>query len=211
MTERATNWSVTINNPTASDEEAIALARQRGWKVDGQLERGDQGTLHYQLAVRTPQVRFSQVKKAFPRAHIEVARNAAALAAYVHKSDTQIAPLAVQSDRYPSLSKFWDLIYDRICDEIGHPADDLLSGEYTLDLFDKVVYQLIADGYHVETLAVNPQTRTCFLKFGKALMIRSFVDRQTRQTTQNHVLPVIIPDADEEENAALPPQAATPP
>jgi len=85
-----------------------------------------------------------------------------------------------------------------------HPADDLHPSEYTLDLFDKVIYQLITDGYHVETMAVNPQIRGCFLKFGKALMIRAFVDRQTRQTTQNLVLPTIIPDADEEENASLP-------
>lgn len=203
MTERATSWSITINNPTASDEEAIALARQKGWKVDGQLEKGAQGTPHYQLAVRTPQVRFSQVKKAFPRAHIEVARNPVALQAYVHKSDTQIAPLQVQSDRYPSLSKLWDLIYERICDEVGAPADDLQPSEYTLDLFDKVVYQLIADGYHVETMGVNPQVRGCFLKFGKALMTRAFVDRQTRQTTATLVLPTIIPDADEE-NAEIP-------
>jgi hypothetical protein len=204
MTERATNWSVTINNPTASDDEAIAQARQKGWTVDGQLEKGDQGTPHYQLAVRTPQVRFSQVKKAFPRAHIEIARNVAALQAYVHKSDTQIAPLPVQSALYPSLSKLWDLIYDRICDEVEHPADDLQPSEYTLDLFDKVIYQLITDGYHVETMAVNPQVRGCFLKFGKALMIRSFVDRPTRPTTQNLVLPTIIPDADEKEDAQIP-------
>lgn len=84
---------------------------------------------------------------------------------------------------------------------MSHPADDLHSSEYTLELFDKVVYQLIADGYHVETMGVNPQVRGCFLKFGKALMIRSYVDRQTRQTTATIVLPTIIPDGDAEENA----------
>jgi len=73
MTDRATVWSVTINNPTPSDEEGIALARQRGWQVEGQKEKGSEGTEHYQLMVKTPQVRFSAVKKAFPRGHIEAA------------------------------------------------------------------------------------------------------------------------------------------
>lgn len=34
-TLRASCWSLTINNPTAADEEQINLARQRGWKVEG--------------------------------------------------------------------------------------------------------------------------------------------------------------------------------
>lgn len=46
-TDRATAWSVTINNPNESDEEAINLARQKGWTVQGQKEVGDEGTPHY--------------------------------------------------------------------------------------------------------------------------------------------------------------------
>ena len=87
--QRASVWSVTINNPTQTDEYNISEARQKGWKVEGQLERGEQGTEHYQLILRTPQVRFSAVKQVFPRAHIEVARNVGALTAYVHKEDTE--------------------------------------------------------------------------------------------------------------------------
>jgi hypothetical protein len=57
---KATNWSVTINNPTKSDDEYIALARQKGWKVEGQLEMGDSGTQHFQLLVTTKgQQRFT--------------------------------------------------------------------------------------------------------------------------------------------------------
>lgn len=83
MSQRARAWSVTINNPTQTDEYDIAQARLKGWKVEGQLEKGEQGTTHYQLLVKTPQVRFSLIKKAFPRAHIEVCRNLTALTAYV--------------------------------------------------------------------------------------------------------------------------------
>ena len=84
-TSRSNIWSLTINNPTADDEECIQLARQKGWKVEGQKEVGKEGTPHYQLMLKTPQVRFSAVKKLFPRAHIEIARNATALAQYVTK------------------------------------------------------------------------------------------------------------------------------
>lgn len=94
MTDRGTCWSLTINNPTQDDEDAIHIARQKGWKVEGQKERGEQGTEHYQLMLRTPQVRFSAVKKQFPRAHIELARNPSALATYVSKEETRLQPLA---------------------------------------------------------------------------------------------------------------------
>lgn len=79
MTDRATAWSLTINNPTQADEESIQLARQKGWQVIGQLEEGENGTKHYQLLLKTSRIRFGGVKKLFPRAHIEVARNVAAL------------------------------------------------------------------------------------------------------------------------------------
>lgn len=80
MGDRARYWSLTINNPTPDDEERIALARQRGWRVEGQLEKGEEGTPHYQLCLDCgAQQRFSAVKKAFPRAHIEAAKSAVAL------------------------------------------------------------------------------------------------------------------------------------
>lgn len=44
--KRHSTWSVTINNPTQSDEDAIHQARQRGWSVEGQKEVGEQGTPH---------------------------------------------------------------------------------------------------------------------------------------------------------------------
>ena len=35
MSDRATCWSVTINNPLPADDENIARAKQRsGWKVE---------------------------------------------------------------------------------------------------------------------------------------------------------------------------------
>jgi len=188
--QRATCWSLTINNPTPQDEEYIALARQKGWKVDGQLEKGAEGTSHYQLILKTSQVRFAQVKKAFPRAHIEIARNPAALQAYTHKTDTRLDSLPAGSERYPSLSKFWELIYDEVGVQWNADEPSISFRHDTVLLrFDELVDKLIRKGYHVETMAINPQIRSAFAKFSSAIFYRIYVDRQTRQTTQEIVVP----------------------
>lgn len=205
-TQRATCWSITINNPTPQDEEYIALARQKGWTIDGQRERGAQGTEHYQLVARTPQVRFSQVKKAFPRAHIEVARNAPALTAYVHKTDTRVSELPTGQELYPSLSKFWDLIFeDLVACGIDPRSVHGYSERSACAYLDQAVDHIIRKGYHVETLAVNPQTRSAFAKFSSALFWRWETRRQTdRQTAENNVAPIdhnhaVSPPLSEEE------------
>ena len=129
-------WSVTINNPTPSDDEEIARARQKGWKVDGQPEVGANGTLHYQLVVKTPQVRFSQVKKAFCRAHVELARDPLALQAYVHKEDTKAGELQVAQEMYPSLSKLWELIYDQLDVRWNCEEPSIRLDRRALEVFD---------------------------------------------------------------------------
>lgn len=185
MSERATCWSVTINNPTASDEDAIAHAKQRsGWKVEGQLEAGEEGTQHYQLMVKTPQVRFSALKSAFPRAHIEVARNVKALSAYVHKDDTKIGELPV-NDKFPTMDKFWLLFTTFVTDQEW--LCRMESEEDRLQLLDEFCLNAINDGYHVESFGVNPQIRSAIKKYGFAIFHRSTkilrrqqTDRQTK-------------------------------
>lgn len=92
-TARSSAWSLTINNPTELDDACIRDARRLGWTVIGQKERGENGTEHYQIALRTPQMRFSAVKRVFKRAHIEPARNWGAIQAYTQKTETAIGDL----------------------------------------------------------------------------------------------------------------------
>jgi hypothetical protein len=188
--ERHSNWSVTINNPTVADEEDMNLARQKGWKVEGQLERGDNGTPHYQLLVSTGQVRFAAVKKAFPRAHIEAARNVQALKQYVVKEETREGELPVQNDKYPSMDKIWALLFDqflvagvinrhphtRSVDWSPYASDDPL---FELDL---AVACLIRDGFRVESILANPQNRTAFKKWSTDLMTRVYREQLHTQT-----------------------------
>lgn len=186
MSARASAWSVTINNPTKDDEEYMNLARQKGWKVEGQLERGEQGTPHYQLLVKTPQVRFSAVKKAFPRAHIEVARNVAALEQYVNKEETREGELPVQQERYPSLSRLWELFADWVSDHRLTLAKETWNEDQWLFHFDMFIRDSIIDGYFVESMAVNPQVRGCVKKYGREILIRvQNIGRQTDRQTDS--------------------------
>lgn len=189
---RASCWSITINNPSAADEENINLARQKGWKVEGQLEVGEKGTPHYQLKVNTPQVRFSAVKKAFPRAHIEIAKNVYALEQYVHKEETREGELVQTSDRYPSMQKLWDMFSDYIEEHRLNLAKESWDEDTFLQEFDLFIKDAIIDGYVVETMAVNPQIRACVKKFGREILIRSQnIRRQTDRQTDEIIIPTI--------------------
>jgi len=200
-TLRATCWSVTINNPTPSDVEAMNLARQKGWKIDGQLEKGEEGTPHYQLRVMTPQVRFSALKKAFPRGHIEAARDPVALGKYVAKEETRLSELPEGQDAYPSLSKLWVLIYQHYntgdkdgwnylsleegqAEFYNEKADDEFTST-PLVVLDRAVRSLITQGYHVESIAANPSTRSMWKLYNRELMCRSH--NFVRQAEQNAV------------------------
>jgi hypothetical protein len=184
---KATNWSVTINNPTKNDDEYIALARQKGWKVEGQLEMGDSGTQHFQLLVTTKgQQRFTALKKAFPRAHIEPCRDVTALRKYVNKEDTRIGELAIESQQYPSLQTLWDLYAEWLDDKDSWWN---WNGEKALEQFDLFIAQKIEQGFIVETMAVNPQIRSCVKNYFVPIIFRSNLRRQTpdRQTAENNI------------------------
>jgi len=191
-TQRGTAWSVTINNPTNADEENISLARQKGWKVEGQKEKGESGTEHYQLLVKTPQVRFSALKTTFPRSHIELAKNVVALQKYVNKEETRIGELQTDQALYPSLQTTWDMFYE--WSPIEYTEALLLTGDQWLKVFDAFISDRIEAGYVLETIAVNPQIRSSIKKFGFSIWKRSQNRTQTkdRQTDKTNVSPSSI-------------------
>lgn len=189
MSERSTCWSITINNPTPDDREQLNRCSQKGWRIEGQQEVGENGTLHYQCLLRTPQVRFNAVKNHFTRAHIDIARNVSALERYVHKEETRVGDLPLEPNKYPSLSRYWGLVYtycvDNLLLDCAYPHRPVWYKTVdVLGVLDEATDYLIREGYHVETLCVNPQTRSAFLKFALAIFRRAYVDRQTdRQQT----------------------------
>lgn len=208
MSDRATYWSVTINNPTSSDEDCLHRARGMGWEVVGQIEEGDNGTPHYQLAVNTKsQQRFSALKKVFPRGHIEAARKPLALRTYVKKEETRIAELP-NSERYVNSQKrLWELVTDELYRAPKEHRISMTSLEpwwvQSFDPIEALEYagdQLIRKGYYcVESLIVNPQTKSAWKLFWNALIHRVELDRQTDRQTEESSCVVDIPTHETEE------------
>jgi len=172
MSERATCWSITINNPTEDDLVPILPPR---WLLQGQVERGDiEGTEHFQGMLTTPQTRFSSIKAHFPRAHIEIARDKKALQAYVHKTETRVRE--VQQSAGLTAFALQDKVLELWDDEVF--AEYFREWDYADDCYlrfaDNIVRNLIAKGLAggVEFVAINPMWRTSWKKFGHALVQR---------------------------------------
>jgi len=177
--DRATCWSITINNPTEADDENIALAKQRGWRVEGQKEKGENGTVHYQLMVKTPQTRFAAMKKAFPRAHIEIARNGTALAKYVKKKTTREGDLPA-NNQYPNAKAFWKMLFGQY-EDITQVTKGLMlmTKDERLQWLDNQSEDLIKDGIMCESFVCNPSTRAAFGKWAVAIALRAIAQINT--------------------------------
>lgn len=152
-----------------------------GWAITGQLERGEQGTIHYQAMLTTPQVRASAVKKVYPRAHIEVARNRTALANYVHKADTRVAEVPRNESRVPTIFQYQSFIADRWnkddwADEVKKRLHVYKGDidELALKYVDRLVAEDIENGRQgVEYIAINPMWRSSWKKFWSSIIARN--------------------------------------
>lgn len=185
MTERASCWSITINNYTQGD---ISPDLPPGWKFQGQPEVGKEGTEHFQGMLTTPQVRFSAVKKVFPRAHIEVARNRAALAKYVKKEETRNGEYTVVNSTIPTLFEYQGVVAKKfemkilseryqeklkawIAEEARQAPD---MDEMAMEYLDELVAQDIENGMRgVEFIAINPMWRSSWKKFWRSIIKRN--------------------------------------
>jgi len=178
MVERGTCWSITINNPTPQDWNVTLPAK---WALTGQLEKGSEGTEHYQGMLTTPQIRFSAVKKIFTRAHIELARNKAALQQYVKKEDTRLASVPDMVSNIPTLFDYQHEVARNWDDDQfdskrkWHEKEKTgkCLGDIALDYVDDLVAEDIEDGrIGVEYIAINPMWRSAWKKFWKQMVAR---------------------------------------
>lgn len=175
-TERATCWSITINNFT--DEEIVCDIP--GWRLRGQPEIGKEGTRHFQGMLTTPQVRFSQVKKQFPRAHIEIARDKVALAKYVQKEDTRAGEYTDQG--IPTLWEYQTIVANEWNNDVfvARRDDDAYakrfkydSGAIAMEYVDEICAKLIEGGAKgLEFVAINPMWRSAWKKFYASIIKR---------------------------------------
>lgn len=202
-TDRATRWSITWYPPAENAFDAVEsekiiseyMLRQLppGWKLEGQMEKCPETLRHHlQALLKTPQVRFSQIKKIFSNAHIEVARNASALENYVHKEDTRVAQIKSAppvmtlyefSDYIASIwdSDEWETIASRV--EFG---DFEAWDEAKLKYVDRLVSRAIRDGIAgAEFHGVNPSFRSAWKKFGTDIIHRYNKKQETSKITEN--------------------------
>ena len=188
-TKRGTIWSVTINNPT---KEEVDGTLPPGWSLEGQYEKGAEGTTHFQGLLKTTQVRFSAVKRQFPRAHIEVARNVAALKEYVHKEETRVGeftPIRTPNifEVQTSVCKLWVKDeYEAIRDRLA----DMNKKDAVLIYVDQLVDRMIKSGIRgIEFISINPMWRSSWSRHAHAILHRHALsdpvetDRQTDSET----------------------------
>jgi len=217
MTDRSTCWSLT--EQVASREDAAVFMNQPvppGWKLRGQLEEAPQtGQLHLQLMLETPRIRFGTVKKQFPRAHIEVARDKLALTTYVNKPDTRVAK--VDQPPTPTIWEFNRMVADRIntnelslyilaarnIDKTKHPDTMYVDGEWLvctdsiwksirpaemLEYIDITIATFISEGVRgAEYMGVNPMFRAAWKTYGKALIERACREKGAQIISEDNI------------------------
>ena len=190
--ERGSYWSVTLNMKSVSRqrcEDMIEQAKQANWGVQGQIEEGKEGTPHYQLLVKTPQVRFSAVKRVFPTAHIEKARNVKALEAYVHKDEGRLELMKTIERKFVQFPEVRKKFFQWVVIE-GH--EQVSDYDRKLSLWDEFISLSIMERIECDVIGVNPQYRSIIQKYWNANVYvatqdieTSIDDRQTdRQTAQ---------------------------
>lgn len=213
MAQRATCWSITINNPTEEDFDAVANRQGVVWfkQFEGQIEKGENGTPHIQGMLRTASTKFSAVKKLFPRAHIEIAKSPTALQKYVTKEETRVGELPTAKcasvgtlnkyifeyikPRPPTVEDYISLIIRdaKRCGE-DHPG---------IALLDALTRVIMADGYYgVEYIAANPSVRTTWKKFWKNILEREYINASPIQVQdEGETLPPPAPAQGEEDGS----------
>lgn len=195
---RSSAWSVTAffdtpNTPSKETREyQIDAARAKGWTVEGQVEKcPETGNLHFQLRVKTSQIRARAVMDAFPQAEIQIARNDKALQNYVHKEETRHEEL-----KEVKLFVTWHMVRDKFYDWLLTEIDTSFGvlDEERLKLWDRFIAHSWEEGVECDLMGVNPQYRSCIIKYWStgirlADLRRQKTDRQT--DTQEVSLPTI--------------------
>lgn len=183
-----TCWSITINNPTETDRQAISTPPEWVGTIAGQEEIGKEGTLHYQGMIKAKYtIPLKRVKEYLPRAHIEKARNVKALEQYVKKSDTAVEGTYTESSggatkTYITPSRYPRLICETLVNLLGESPIVISGEQYTIDtirsnwaecnelIHDRVAQYLVQEGWHIELLAIDKKMRQAWYIFGLALL-----------------------------------------
>lgn len=186
MGDRGTAWIGTWYPPTDSMDEVQSkreieeYAKRQlppGWSLQGQMEQCPESKrYHYQFMLKTPQVRFSAVVKQTDKAHIELAKNKAAVEKYVRKEESRIATIEA-GQAIPSIFEYQGMVakkwrnerYLEMCKQL--PREDI--NEVAMLYLDSLVAEDIASGMRgPEWIATNPMWRNAWKKFWRVIIER---------------------------------------
>lgn len=153
-----------------------------GWRIEGQLEKGKDGTTHYQGMLVTPQKpAFSTVKTVLPRAHIEKARQKEHLAKYVHKPETRVGEVPTKGSYIPTLFEYQDTVAKELTIErieqyvkTNHDLHNMITDdEAAMHVIDIIVKKHIESGMRgIEFIAINPMWISSWKKFWRSIIKR---------------------------------------
>lgn len=187
--ERHSAWSLTLFNNEWKDFQHST------WDLEGQEELcPETGKLHYQGMLHTGQVRWSAVKKVFPKAHIEPCRDPVALRKYVHKEATR-AP-APRTGRTMNRDKFFADVFEHMWNsDADHMEEDIKTDRHCNLLLQVVEQMLMAGGdWSYSYMAMNPQTKQLWERF------RNVYYTSWREEYENNIAGGQIEDANDNES-----------
>lgn len=169
---RGNCFSITINNPTPADRNP---SLPPGWTLEGQEEVGKNGTPHLQLMLKTSATeRGSAVKKVFPRAHIQKAKNEKALSAYVHKEETRVDEF--RTTGIPSIFEYQKTIAKQWNDDVFtalRQGTDQTIEESVTEYVSYLVSQEIENGQEgAEWIDINPMWICSWKKHWRSILKR---------------------------------------
>lgn len=182
---KATRWMLVhwlTEGRTREGFDALVQNMPSDWAVEGQVEQGEgsDGKLHLQLYLKTPQCRGTKITKYFPGTTIDEARNGFALQNYVHKEETRVGEFKTVENRSPQWhvvrDKFYEWYVDAHADQLGHRVDD----EEKVKYWDYFIGLSLEEGMNVDVLGVNPQYRSCIMKYWTHMIRRTLAARQQR-------------------------------
>lgn len=209
--KKASCWSITINNPTQADYDAIDEVKSKHWFKGwlGQLEEGAEGTPHVQAMLTTSSIILGSVKKVLTRAHIEPAKNASALAKYVSKEETRVGLLpeskaATSTTVYNEIFEIYSTFEEL---EASHKKyADALRGTDPDRFWDLLLHnigsRLIRKGYvMVEMCVVNPLFRSGFKEFWRDIAYRTYYKPNPSQCPVVEPPPEDVAQQDDEQQS----------
>lgn len=157
------------------------------WSLEGQIEQGHStdDKLHAQLYLKTEQTRGTRIAKFFPNCYIDEARNPFALKSYVHKTDTRVAEFKTVENRSPQWSVVCDRMFDWYVSEHAELLGMNVMDEEKMKYWDCFIGISLEEGMRIDVIGVNPQYRSCIMKYWSSyirLALRRQIDRQDKQT-----------------------------